>query len=223
MAQSEHLAAATSPQRGRRKVPRAVREQQMLAVAEKTFATRGFHEASMDEIAELAGISKPMVYAYFGSKEGLYRACIERARDILLQRIDRAVADEQAPDRQLWLGILAFFSFVEEHHEAWAMLFREASAKGGPFADELEQMRMQQARLLSQLLGEAAAREGVDSRGLEATEPLAHALVGAGESLASWWLEHPGESKETVALHLMNFAWMGLGDLVRGEAWPPKR
>ena len=67
-------------------MPRAIREQQMLAAAERAFADRGFHAASIDAIAEASGITKPMVYAYFGSKEGLYRACMQRARARLLAR-----------------------------------------------------------------------------------------------------------------------------------------
>ena len=57
---------------------------------------------------------------------------------------------------------------------------------------------------------------------LGATEPLGHALVGAAESLANWWLDRPGEPVETVALRLMNFAWMGFGNLVRGDVWHPR-
>src|SRR5438270_106902 len=79
------------PQRGRRKVPRAVRERQMLDVAGRVFALRGFHAASIEEIAEGAGISKPMIYNYFGSKEGLYYAYIELAGQRLLDRMALAV------------------------------------------------------------------------------------------------------------------------------------
>src|SRR5205807_5029117 len=78
------------PQRGRRKLPRAVRERQMLEVAGRVFAAHGFHEASMDEIAKDAGISKPMIYNYFGSKEGLYFAYIELAGQRLLSRMAEA-------------------------------------------------------------------------------------------------------------------------------------
>ena len=79
-----HTPTVRSHTRGTRKVPREVREQQMLEAAESAFAARGFHAASVDAIAEASGITKPMVYAYFGSKEGLYRACMQRARARLL-------------------------------------------------------------------------------------------------------------------------------------------
>src|SRR5213082_1858579 len=91
------------PQRGRRKLPREVRERQMLEVAGRVFAAHGFHEASMDESAQDAGISKPMIYNYFGSKEGLYFAYIELAGQRLLSRMAeaaRAVGDSDEIDAE---------------------------------------------------------------------------------------------------------------------------
>lgn len=222
MAPGEDVPSIADRQAGRPKVPRAVRERQMLEVAERVFAERGFHAASVDAIAEGAGISKPMIYAYFGSKEGLFLACMESARQRLMESIDRAAGTEAAPEEQLWLGVVAFFRFVAENRDAWTVLFPEASSRGGPFAAESARMRAQMARLTAQLLGEAAAAEGVEPRMLGATEPLGHALVGAAESLANWWLDRPGEPVETVALRLMNFAWMGFGNLVRGDVWHPR-
>ncbi|HYZ70303.1 MAG TPA: helix-turn-helix domain-containing protein, partial [Thermoleophilaceae bacterium] len=156
-------AAAVSPERsrGRRKVPRAVREQQMLEVAERVFAERGFHAASVDAIAEGAGITKPMVYAYFGSKEGLYIACMERARRRLFEAIDNAAEADAPADEALWRGIQAFFAFVSEQRESWVVLFGESTTYGGPFAEEAGRLRRQIARLVSQLLGEAAAAAGL--------------------------------------------------------------
>jgi AcrR family transcriptional regulator len=202
-------------------VPRVVRERQMLEVAERTFAERGYHAASVDAIAEGAGITKPMVYAYFGSKEGLYLACMERARRRLFECIDAAADPNAPPDDQLWRGLLAFLSFVSEQRESWTVLFRETTTLGGPFAAEAARLRHQIARLVAQLLGEAVAAEGLDPDRMEATDPLAHALVGGAEAIARWWIEHPEESKERVARWLMNFVWMGFGDLVRGEVWTP--
>jgi AcrR family transcriptional regulator len=193
----------------------------MLLVAERAFAQRGFHAASVDAIAEGAGISKPMVYAYFGSKEGLYRACMARARERLFETLRRGADAGAAPDEQLWLGLLAFFTFVEEEHDSWAVLLGDVTAGTGPFAREGAEVRREIAGLVSQLLRRAARAEGVDKAGLEMTEPLARALMGAGESLAAWWAEHPDQPRERVALVLMNFAWNGLGDLVRGRRWIP--
>jgi AcrR family transcriptional regulator len=221
MAEDDTVSHVTSRERGRRKVPRIVRERQMLRVAERAFARRGFHAASVDAIAEGAGISKPMVYAYFGSKEGLYRACMDQARIRLYESLRAAADAGAAPDDQLWRGILAFFEFVQEQSDSWAILLGEATSGAGPFATEGAEVRRQIAEVVGDLLRRAAEEEGVDAAGLELTEPMARALIGAGESLAAWWREHPEQTREAVALLLMNFAWVGLGDLVRQRRWGP--
>src|SRR5687767_2005758 len=97
----------------------------MLAMADAVFAERGFHAASMDDIAERADISKPMLYAYFGSKEGLYQASIVRAGSRLIAAMDAAVDPALDPEAQVWESVMAFLGFVEEHRQAWSVLHRE--------------------------------------------------------------------------------------------------
>src|SRR5437764_14087110 len=107
-----------------RRVPRAVREPQMLETAGRIFAARGFHEASMDEIAEAAGISKPMLYNYFGSKEGLYFAYVNLSYRDLIAAIDEAVApipDDQ-PEQQLLAGTQAYYRYVGKHRDGFYVL-----------------------------------------------------------------------------------------------------
>jgi AcrR family transcriptional regulator len=201
------------------RMPRAARERKMIEAATKVLAKRGYHNASMDAIASRSRISKPMLYAYFESKEGLCRACIREARRGLYESIDASVDTGAAPDEQLWLGIVAFFRFVEERPDSWSVLLGEATAGVGAFARDAAEVRREVAEGVRPLLRAAAAAEGADPGSLDATEPLAHALIGAGESLAEWWVEHPEVSRDSVARLLMNFAWMGFGDLVRGERW----
>jgi len=163
----------------------------MLEVAGQTFATHGFHAASMDAIAEAAGISKPMLYNYFGSKQGLYLAYVERSGNALLQSMRGAAAPDAPPDERLHAGILAFLTYVDEHRAGWAVLHSEASAQGGPLAAEVAGLRSRIADMLARLF---------------ASDAFAHAFVGAGESLANWWLEHPEEPKEQIAQQLMHIA-----------------
>jgi len=194
----------------------------MLAVAERAFAQRGFHAASVDAIAEASGITKPMVYAYFGSKEGLYRACMARARERLFEILRDNVDPAAAPDEQLWHGLLAFFTFVRDEPDPWTVLLGDVTAGTGPFALEGAEVRREIAALVAGLLRRSAAEEGHPPHAPEVTEQLARALIGAGESLAVWWGEHPEEPVERVALVLMNFAWNGLGGLVGGRTWTPR-
>jgi len=191
----------------------------MLAVAQRVFAERGFRAASVDAIASGAEISKPMLYAYFGSKEGLYRACMQRSRAALVEALDAAAAAAEQPDARLWAGLLAFFAFVEEEPDAWAILAGEAGAGGGALATDGAEARREIAATVGGMLRHAAAAEGADQAALAATEPLGLALVGSAESLSRWWQENPDQPREAVARLAMNFAWMGLGRLVRGESW----
>ena len=193
----------------------------MLEAAERAFAERGFHAASVDAIAEASGITKPMVYAYFGSKEGLYRACMQRARARLLDALREGVDTSAAPDQQLWHGLLAVFTFVERERDSWAILLGEVTQGTGPFAEDGAAVRRELSALIADLLRRAASAEGMQTDALGTTDQLARALMGAGESLAVWWGEHPEEPVEHVALVLMNFAWNGLGGLVEGRTWTP--
>jgi AcrR family transcriptional regulator len=222
MARSDTVTSLTRHPPLRRKVPRQVREQQMLAVAERAFAERGFHGASVDAIALGVGVTKPMVYAYFGSKEGLYRACMARARERLFDTLRENVDVAAPPDEQLWHGLLAFFTFVHEQHDAWTVLLGEVTAGTGLFAAEGAEVRREIAGLVGDLLRRAAEEEGMEAAGVGLADQLARALIGAGESLAVWWGEHPDEPAERVALVLVNFAWNGLGGLVAGRSWTPR-
>jgi AcrR family transcriptional regulator len=173
-------------------MPRAEREQEMLEAAGQAFASHGFHDVSMEAIAQAAGISKPMLYNYFGSKHGLYVAYVERSGHLLLQSMrDAAPPDAPAAER-LYAGILAFLTYAEEHRSGWAVLHRETLAQGGSLAAEVSALRERIAAMLTTLF---------------ADEPFAHAFAGAGESLAGWWLAHPRQSKEEMAEVLMNIAY----------------
>ena len=203
-----------------KRLPRAVRERQIMDAAVDVFSRLGFHSASMDEISEVAGISKPMLYAYLGSKEELFATCIRREATRMMEAIATGVEPDQEPDVQLWSGLRAFFGFVGENRASWMVLHRQASSQGGPFAVELTDMR---SRAVSLVAGAFVDWVSSAATKLEA-ESLAAALVGAGESLADWWLDHPEEPAGVVAARLMNLVWMGFGDLVEGNVWhPPSR
>jgi AcrR family transcriptional regulator len=174
-------------------MPRAAREQLILDVAGGVFAASGYHAASMDEIAARADVSKPMVYAYFGSKERLYLAYIERTGRELLDRLERAALPEEPSLERLRARITEFLAFVEEHRDGWRVLFAEA-ASNRPLAAEVADLR---ERIV------AAVRRMIEDAGLElapsAGDGMAHAIVGAGESFANWWLEQPSVPRELVA------------------------
>jgi AcrR family transcriptional regulator len=201
-----------------KRLPREVRERQILDAAVRVFSERGYHEASMDEISDVAGVSKPMIYAYLGSKEDLFAACIHREATQLLAAVAAGVRTELPPDMQLWHGLAAFFSYVGSHRESWRVVHRQSITQGGPFSAELLAMRRQAISLVDTLLVRVATKEGLDDN---ATESLAAALVGAAESLADWWLDNPEVPSRVVASRLMNLVWMGFGGLMQDTTWHP--
>ena len=109
---------------------------------------------------------------------------------------------------------LAFFAHVDERREEWAVLFAELAARGGPFFQEVAAVRRSITDQTAQLFEIVLRRAGVSPDDVGGTEALACAFVGAGESLANWWLEHPEETKEAMANRLMDFAWGGLKHLL---------
>ncbi|KPI06250.1 transcriptional regulator, TetR family [Actinobacteria bacterium OK074] len=205
-----------------KRMPRAVRERQMLDAAVRTFGQRGYRSASMDEIAELAGVSKPLVYLYLNSKEDLFTACIRREAAALVKAVRGGVRPELPADRQLWDGLGAFFTHTAEHPDGWAILHFQARTHGEPFAAEVAGMRCELVAFVTELIL-AAAREAHRDPDLPAREVagLAEALVGAAESLAAWANATEGVSARQAAATLMNFAWAGLGNMMRGSSWTP--
>jgi AcrR family transcriptional regulator len=207
----------------RKRLPRAVREQQMLDAAVEVFSASGFHDASMDEIAARAGISKPMVYAYLGSKEELFLACLHREGTRLMEAVASAVSPVDAPslppDEQLWRGLRAFFAFVAEHRGGWSVLYRQARGTE-PFVKELAAMRARMVDVVGGLLSRVIATSGRQPRPAD-VQAMAYALVGAGESLADWAVDHAEEPAEVTATRLMNVIWVGAGELLRGATWRP--
>jgi AcrR family transcriptional regulator len=192
------LSTAESSPPLRRRLPRQVREKQMLDAAVAVFSRRGFHQASMNEIAEVAGVSKPMIYAYLGSKDDLFTACIRREAHRLMERITAAVPAELGRGERLRRGLSAFFEFVTVHRDGWIVLYRQARVQGAPFAKEIAAAR---GRIIVMVAGLLARSAGDDAHAR--AMPVAHALVGAAEALSDWGLEHPEETPDALVARLM--------------------
>jgi AcrR family transcriptional regulator len=191
------------------RTPRAVREAQMIAAAERRFAAGGYHGVSMDEIAADAGISKPMLYEYFGSKERLFLACVERTRAQLFEQIAAAVRGHEDPESALRAGVEAFLAFAETQRATWTVLFGE----GGSFNEAAASIRAEQAGLIAQLLRELPGwQREPDAEQLDA---VAHVFVGAAEAIAFWAVDRPAVPRERVAEHLMTALWPVVRELPR--------
>src|SRR5271155_79339 len=129
---SIHVVSPTTITRSR--LPREERMEQTLRVAHALFAERGYGPVTMDEVAAAVGVTKPLLYNYFGNKERLYLACMEPAGDALLEAVVGAVERTSTPLDALRSGIHAFFAFVDQDRSSWRVLFDETQPLEGGIA-----------------------------------------------------------------------------------------
>ncbi len=201
----------------RTRLPRAEREAQVLDVAHARFAAHGFAAVTMDDLAAAAGVTKPLLYNYFGNKERLYLACMERAGDALFATVGAAVERADSPADALRRGLRAFFAFVDEDRDAWRVLFDETLPAGGQIADRVATHR---ERLLALVTQTNLARMPERRRAQLAPEVEATsvALLGAAEALARWWLRTGAMPAADAAELLIATAEPGL----RAQARPDR-
>ena len=195
----------SGPPPRRKRMPRAERERQMIDVAVATFAEHGYVATSMDDIAERVGVSKPMLYEYFRSKEGLLLAAIREARAALRQATERAVAGASTGEEVLERGLLAYFRFMAERQDAWSLLRHELSFLGPMASDEVEAIRRQQTDFNTMLL-----RAHLPGASDEEAEAAAEILVGACERMSVWYERHEHATPELATEYTMKIIWNGL-------------
>lgn len=183
------------------RVPRAVRERQLIALASELFAERGYAGASMDELAERAGVSKPVIYRLFTSKRELFAACTHELGQDLTDTVAAAVAGVEGPAALLHAGSLAFFAFVRAHAGLWSAAYGSGAAlpaEGDRVAGELSEIRSRQNALVESMIVAVGEQAGVELEPGRAGA-LARALNGMYEGLASWALENPDVPDERLS------------------------
>lgn len=164
----------------RRRLPRAEREARMLDAAEKVFAQSGFATASMEQIATDSGITKALIYQYFGSKEGLYVACVERSRRELFDRMEAAAAAAEGPVERLnRLTSIYLENLI-------ALKGRPILLYGDAPVEAVDEMRERNAQALYRIL--AIDFPEADPTDLQLAANL---VVGAGEQVGRWWARNP--------------------------------
>jgi AcrR family transcriptional regulator len=155
----------------------------------------------MDELARRAGVTKPVVYELFGSKDGLFAACVDRSVERMAGDVASAVRAETDPEARLRAGGLAFLRFAADNRVAWELM-----SMGGSFAEQAERVRSSQAELIRELMAEMAAPD-VDERELQVA---AHAVNAAYEGVAHWMWAHPDVPIEQVAGWVVELLLPGL-------------
>jgi AcrR family transcriptional regulator len=179
---------------GPRSVPRDLRRKHILACAHLLFIERGYDDTSMVDVASMAGITKPVIYDQFTSKEELFGACMADSDEELAARTTAAVRAEPDPRKRIYAAGYAYFEYVQERRLAWSKLLR---AGAGPVREWEIRMRERQARdLATRLTRDARGRARGSQRQIEA---LSQMVTGAAEALAAWWTTQADITLEEIA------------------------
>jgi AcrR family transcriptional regulator len=204
-------------ERGQRRLTAAARRAQLIDVGRAVFARRGYDATSVEEIADQAKVSKPIIYEHFGGKEGLYAVVVDREMEYVVRRIAEAIATGR-PRERVERATLAFLTYVKDHPDGFAVLAHgapAASATGG-----MSSLLNDVAERVGDIFAGAFKDAGYDPK----SAPIyAHALIGMVTSVGQWWTETRKPAVEEVANHLAALAWMGLRHLPKRPALATKR
>lgn len=178
-----------------------------MDVGRAVFAKRGYEGASLEEIADRAKVSRPVLYEHFGGKEGLYAVVIDREMEYLVRRIAEAIT-HGSPRERVEAATLAFLSYVKDHPDGFAVLTHDApvtTARGG-----MSSLLSDVAERVGDVVSVSFKEAGYDAK----IAPIyAHALIGMVTFVGQWWTEARKPSVEEVAGHIAALAWMGLRHL----------
>ena len=186
------------------RLPAAARRAQLLGVARRVFARDGYRGASMEAIAEAAGVTKPVLYQHFSSKHELYASLLESELGQLTDALVRAFDEAEGNEERLRLGFGAYLGFVEAHEDAFRLLFTERIGLDDAFQRRVWRFREWVADRITAIISAEAGLPEARARA------LAVAIVGMAESAATWWLrERRPLPTADLADELAGLAWKG--------------
>lgn len=187
------------------RLPAATRRQQLVEVATDTFGDHGYHPTSMNDVAAAAGVTKPVLYQHFSSKEDLFQAVLRyvgaQLRDLLSEA---AAAPELSPRERVEKGFAAYFAFLRDHRSSARVLFGEARRTDDLTAAEADHAVESIAAFVTGL---------IDVEGLDEQERmvLANGVVGLAEGAGRYWVRNQHDmTAERLAELTVELAWVGL-------------
>ncbi len=197
----------------RQRMPAAARRRQLLEVALDRVAAGGYHETSMEEIADAAGVTKPVLYQHFHSKQELFRELLDTEGRDLLRDVEERAAAETHPYQRVLAGFRAYFEFVCKRTSAFQLLFGSGARLADEFTESVRRLEEGIAAVIARFI-EADIDE-------EHRELLGHAIVGLGEVGARRWVAAHGDGgldpaeADLMAVRLADLVWAGLRALPR--------
>jgi len=192
-----------------RRLSGSERRAQLIDVGRAVFAKRGYEGAAMEEIADRAKVSKPIVYEHFGGKEGLYAVIVDREMDYVVRRIVEAIA-AGTPRERVERASLAFLTYVKDQPDGFAGLLERRGEDVADARGRLSSLLNDLAERVGDIFASSFKQAGYDAK---AAPIYAHALVGMVTFVGKWWTDVRKPPVDEVAKHIGALAWMGLRHL----------
>ncbi|MGE5133890.1 MAG: TetR/AcrR family transcriptional regulator [Gemmatimonadota bacterium] len=197
------------------RLPRPARRRQLLGAAQEVFVAQGYHAAAMDEIAERAGVSKPVLYQHFPGKLELYLALLDESVDALTATVRRALESTTDNKQRVTATFTAFFDFVASTGQAFRLVFESDLRNEPAVRDRLDRSMRDCAEMISQVIREDA---GI---GDDEAHLLGLGLVGMAQVSATYWLSADRTIPKDAAEQLMaRLAWRGISGWPRAGEQP---
>jgi AcrR family transcriptional regulator len=187
------------------RLPRPARRAQLLEAALEVFVAQGYHAASMDDIAERAGITKPVLYQHFPGKLDLYLALLEQASDRIIDATRGALASTPDNKQRVGATMRVFFDYVANAQGAFRLVFESDLTSEPAVRTQVDRVTASCAEAITEVIH---TDTGLSD---EASRLLAVALVGMAQVSARFWLDGKGELPEEQAASLIaSLAWRGI-------------
>jgi AcrR family transcriptional regulator len=186
------------------RLPAARRRRQLLEVALTVFAQQGFYVTSMTDIAEAAGVTKPVLYQHFASKRQLYGELLAEVGSQIQEAITKAVTSANSPREQVERGFAAYFTFVSDHRDAFQLFYASGSWRDEEFSALTHQVENAIAEQVAGLIE-------IEGLSAEQRRLLGHGIVGMIEGASTHWLSSNADADPSeLTRQLADLAWRGL-------------
>lgn len=192
------------------RLPRLARRRQLLGAAQEVFVAQGYHAAAMDEIAERAGVSKPVLYQHFPGKLELYLALLDEHCEALVKTVHDALESTSDNKTRVQATIQGFYDYVAGEGEAYRLVFESDLRNVAPVRARVERANQQCAEMIARVIA-----EDTDAPSDEAYL-LGMGLVGMAEVSARYWLaQQRAIPKDTAEKLIARLAWRGISGFPR--------
>lgn len=206
----------------RKRLSRGERYELILGSAIEVLGARGYHNVSMEDIAEAAGVSKALVYQHFESKDEMYLEVLRAYQQKIAEQVLPAWGSDLPQEERFWRGFVAFFTFVDDNREAWGVLYRDAVEINDSMVKGIHTLNAEMAEMIAKLFVKVLEGREADPLLTQYSLAAGHAVVGACHALADYWLDHPEETVYRLAATGMAVLWKGFGQMIGdGTPWYP--